>query len=61
MRRFYTHGGVQPPGVVCVKEYVAGGKDPLGTTFRVSVDPTSEPEKWAGGGGLIDTGPTSMR
>ena len=33
----------------------------LGTTLIVNVEPATEPEKWAGGGGLIEIGPTSIR
>ncbi len=61
MRRFYTHGIGQPPDVDDgFIEYEGSACDPLGMTFRISVDPTSDPEKWAGGAGLIDTGPTSI-
>jgi len=49
-----------PEGAGCI-EYVAGGREPpLGTTRRVKVDPSIEPEKCAGGGGLADAGPTSI-
>src|SRR5438034_11031107 len=44
-----------------LSEYVAVCRPFVGTTMTVSVEPSSDPLKCAGGGGSIDTGPISIR
>jgi hypothetical protein len=57
----YTQGTEQVPALVGIIEEEAGRRDPLGVTVSTNREPTTDPEKCAGGAGLIEIGPASMR